>query len=134
MPITFKTLLEFVKSHSARSTSINGVEVVHTTHGEERNGERTPHMTPEKWHTFHSRVIAKSDHYSRMLPDGNHEVLFHSPSMDHAVVYNIHKHQGKTKQIRVITTLPKGKSRPKEGTKKIVVESKEILYIDLDQD
>lgn len=131
---TFQELLEFVKSHTSRSTMIGDTEVVHTTHGEERNNERTSHMTPEKWKSFHERVIKKSDQYSRMLPDGEHEVLFHSPSMDHAAVYNVKKSGGKTKQIRVITTLPKGKSRPKDGTKKIVVEQREMMYIDLDQD
>jgi hypothetical protein len=127
-------LLEFV-GHSNRTTTINGVPVTHTNHGADRNSERTPHMTEDKWKTFHERVIAKADKCTRDLPHGEHEILFHSPSMDHAAVYNISKNKdGKTTGARVITTLPKGKSRPKEGTKKFMVESigYEIMVIEID--
>lgn len=130
---TFKELLEFVQNHTGRVTKVGNVEVVNTKHGVERHDQRTSDFSEHDWNHFHTKAIAALDKRTRDFPNGDHEVMVHSPKQNHAVVYNVKKDKdAKTTQLRVISVMPKGKSNPKQGTKKVMVESREIPVIEIE--
>ena len=90
-------------------------QVVNTKHGQERVGSRTADVSSQDWEKFHDRVVDKI--YGRNVQDGEH--LFHHPKSNIAAVVNVDRAK---KQLRYITVLPHGKSTPRQGTKKFVME------------
>ena len=115
-------------SHSERTSNIHGWEVVKTSHGHDREQERHGGQLPGGHEEFIKKVIEKNKSF-RNPKSG--EYMYHSAKHNQAAVLNVDHEK---KQLRVITVLPKGKTFPKPGTKKIMVESlgKEYDVIILD--
>lgn len=115
----FSTLLEYIDDHKSRTHTINGWEVVKTKHGVEREHERHGGELPGGHHEFMHKVIKK---ISGVKNPRSGEFMYHSMKHNQAAVLNVDHEK---KQLRVITVLPKGKSIPKPGTQKFMIEGVE---------
>ena len=94
--------------------------------------ERRPEWTSDDWHTLHDKVHGVlTDYKKQYVPQGqlpakvkNGEVLFYSRKQKQGYFTNI-DHQ--TKEVRMITVLPPGKSRvTKPDDQRIVLDHVEI--------
>lgn len=136
----FKELLEKIEGvrtsyfstpkHNERTSKIDGWEVVKTSHGYEREQERHDGQLPGGHEEFMKKVIAKNRSFKNPRSG---EYMYHSAKHNQAAILNVD--HGK-KQLRVITVLPRGRTLPKVGTKKIMIEAldKEIPVIFLDDE
>lgn len=115
----FQSLLEYINDHKARTDTIHGWEVVKTKHGQEREHERHGGELPGGHHEFMHKVIKK---ISGVKNPRSGEFMYHSAKHNQAAVLNVDHEK---KQLRVITVLPKGKTIPKPGTQKFMVEGVE---------
>lgn len=109
-------------THSSRTQYVNGWEVVLTTHGQERDGERTGSSFESRhaaWDLFLTRVIAKIERIDPARRKAG-EYLFTSRSANQSVIFNV---DPTVNQLRVITILPPGRHMPKPGTPKVLIES-----------
>ena len=112
----FSQLLEYINDHKDRTETINGWEVVKTKHGSDRAHERHNGELPGGHHDFMHKVIKK---VSGVKNPRSGEFMYHSAKHNQAAVLNV---DHVNKQLRVITVLPKGKSIPKPGTQKFMIE------------
>lgn len=115
----YTTLVEYIDDHKSRTSTINGWEVVRTKHGVEREHERHGGDLPGGHHDFMHKVTKKID--SVKTPKSG-EYMYHSMKHNQAAVLNVDHEK---KQLRVITVLPHGKSIPKPGTRKVMIEGVE---------
>lgn len=121
-----ETLVE-KSSHAERTSIIDGWEVVNTIHGVEREGERyNGGVDALDYEEYFRRVIKKLNSFTKKKSG---EYLFRSVGMNFSRVLNI---DFSKPQIRVITTLPKGKSTPRAGTGKVLVEGAEYEEIEVE--
>lgn len=122
--------------HRGRTEYHYGWELVHSSHGKERQheGRGSSSALPgvhgnahDNNKDFMHRMI-RGIHHSRMDREG--EVMFTSTEHNHSVIANVHPEH---KQIRIVTVLPKGNHKiAKPVDKKIVTEEKNLDVIDLD--
>lgn len=89
-----------------------------TIHAAAQEYERRPDMTEEDWKDFHSRVY---DKIKTMKPLGG-EFIFFSKKYQQAYVAAVDFNNA---TVRVITVLPKGRSNPKPGTIRMIIEGKQ---------
>lgn len=89
-----------------------------TIHAAAQSYDRRPDLEVNDWKKMHRNVLfgLKSSGGAKVA-DG--EYLFFSKSADQAYVAAVNSRQ---KQIRIVTVLPKGRSFPKPGTDKMIVE------------
>lgn len=96
-----------------------------TIHAAAQEFDRRPDMTESDWKDFHRRVYDKLE---KMKPiDG--EFIFFSKKYQQAYVAAV---DFESKSVRVITVLPKGRSNPKPGTVRMIIEGVErtLEYIE----
>ena len=117
--MNYLNLLEYINDHKSRTDTIHGWEVVKTKHGHEREHERHGGELPGGHHEFMHKVIKK---ISGVKNPRSGEFMYHSAKHNQAAVLNVDHEK---KQLRVITVLPKGKSTPKPGTQKFMIEGVE---------
>jgi hypothetical protein len=115
----FQSLLEYINDHKSRTDTIHGWEVVKTKHGQDRENERHAGELPGGHHEFMHKVIKK---ISGVKNPRSGEFMYHSAKHNQAAVLNVDHEK---KQLRVITVLPKGRTTPKPGTQKFMVEGVE---------
>jgi len=115
----FQSLLEYINDHKSRTDTIHGWEVVKTKHGQDRENERHAGELPGGHHEFMHKVIKK---ISGVKNPRSGEFMYHSAKHNQAAVLNVDHEK---KQLRVITVLPKGRTMPKPGTQKFMVEGVE---------
>ncbi|MDX1532665.1 MAG: hypothetical protein R3230_00505 [Nitrosopumilaceae archaeon] len=101
---------------------VNGWLFKATIHAAAQEYDRRPDMLQKDWKDFHNKVY---DKVVKMKPiDG--EFIFFSKSWNQAYVATVDF----TKMIvKVITVLPKGRSNPKPGTVRMIIEG--VEYTDL---
>lgn len=117
--MNYSNLLEYINDHESRTDTIHGWSVVKTKHGQEREHERHGGELPGGHHEFMHKVIKK---ISGVKNPRSGEFMYHSMKHNQAAVLNVDHEK---KQLRVITVLPKGKSTPKHGTQKFMIEGVE---------
>lgn len=88
-----------------------------TIHAAAQEFDRRPDMDEENWKDFHRRVY---DKIQKMKPI-NGEFIFFSKKYQQGYVAAV---DFEINSVRVITVLPKGKSRPKPGTIRMIIEGK----------
>jgi hypothetical protein len=115
----YTSLLEYVNDHKDRTDTIHGWSVVKTKHGLEREHERHGGELPGGHHEFMHKVIKK---ISGVKNPRSGEFMYHSMKHNQAAVLNVDHEK---KQLRVITVLPKGRTVPKAGTQKFMIEGVE---------
>jgi hypothetical protein len=103
------------KKSSLQSGNIGAYKVKVSTHAAARAFQRRPYMAPHHW----ADMLHKTMKAVQKERNQEKSYIVHSKTHDQAVV--IH-HIPKSRTIRVITTLPKGKSNAKDGTDKFMVE------------
>ena len=96
-----------------------------TLHSSAQAYQRRPDMSVEDWRDFHLQVVKKIR--DDQMPGG--EYIFFSRSMNQAYVVSYNERK---KLIKIITVLPEGRSRPKPGTKKVLMESGILQYVEID--
>jgi hypothetical protein len=97
---------------------INGWLFKATIHAAAQEYDRRPDMLEADWKDFHKRVYDKIE---KMKPiDG--EFIFFSKKWQQAYVASV---DFSKKIVRVITVLPKGRSNPKPGTIRMIIEGTE---------
>ena len=113
-----------VKS-SLQSTYSSGMRVVVSVHAGSQALVRRPDMEPKDWRVYLKRATKAL----KSLDMGDY--IIHSKEFDQAVVMGYYP---KKKLVRLITTLPKGRSNPKPGTEKVMVEelNQELEVINVD--
>ena len=118
---------EFAKSavSTLKNMFINGFNIRAGIHAAAQAYERVKDFTTEHWKKFFTKVIDTI--VKRSLNSG--EYLFFSRSMNQGSVLAYNKER---RTINLITTLPKGRSNPKPGTDKVLVESIEYQVIEID--
>lgn len=102
---------------------VNGFNIRASIHAASQAFERAKHMTKERWKEFFTKVTNKIKEMK--LKDGDY--LFYSRKAKQGSVLNI-----SNKNINLITTLPRGKSFPKPGTERMMMEEKEYEIIEID--
>lgn len=101
--------------------------IINTKHGMERIMQRSK-LTIAQIKLLFKRAIEK---FINMQATVGQEFLFYSNSLKQGFVSVV----GKDGNLKLITFLPPGKSFPKDGTKKMVIEGKEyedITIVELD--
>ena len=86
--------------------------------------DRRPGFEEDDWKSLHRKVV-KHLNQERMKKNGDY--LFYSKSMQQGYVCMV---SYSNKMIKLITVIPKGRSRPKDRTTKVVVENKDIELVD----
>jgi len=102
---------------------VNGFSIRASIHAASQAFERAKHMTKERWREFFEKVTSKIKQLK--LKDGDY--LFYSRKAKQGSVLNLDKDK-----ISLITTLPRGKSFPKPGTERMMMEEKEYTIIEID--
>lgn len=115
----FQNLLEYINDHKARTQHLHGWEVVHSKHGKYDHLERHGGELPGGDHEFVGKVVKK---IAGLKNPRSGEFMYHSKKHDQAALMNVDHEK---KQLRVITVLPKGRSHPRPGTQKIMMEGVE---------
>ena len=115
----FQNLLEYINDHKARTQHLHGWEVVHSKHGKYDHLERHGGELPGGDHEFVGKVVKK---IAGLKNPRSGEFMYHSKKHDQAALMNV---DHENKQLRVITVLPKGRSYPRPGTQKIMMEGVE---------
>jgi len=96
-----------------------------TIHAAAQEFDRRPDMLEADWKIFHTRVHTK---IVTMKPISG-EFIFYSSKYQQGYVAAV---DFNTKNVRVITVLPKGKSKPKPGTVRFFVEGIQYDISDLE--
>jgi hypothetical protein len=89
-----------------------------TIHAAAQEYDRRPDMLEADWKDFHKRVY---DKLVKMKPI-NGEFIFFSKKFQQAYVAAV---DFQTNSVRIITVLPKGRSNPKPGTIRMIIEGKQ---------
>ena len=95
---------------------VNGWEFQSVVHAAARAYTRRPDMDIDAWKKMHRTVV---EWLRDNKPANNSEYLFFSKSADQSYIVAINT---KRRIAKIVTVLPKGKSFPKAGTEKVIVE------------
>jgi hypothetical protein len=107
--------INHAKKSSLKSGMIGSYKIQVSTHAASRAFQRRPDMAPTHWNDLMTKAVSAL----RKERKKESSYVVHSKSHDQALVLN---HIPKSRTIRVITTLPKGRSNAKDGTSKVLVE------------
>lgn len=119
--------IERAKNSNLKSNKIQGTNMRVLIHPGSRAVERRSDMKKEHW----DDIVNKAHDSLIKKPEGHYIVY----SKQHQQGLVIH-HEAKTKgKMDIMTALPKGKSVPRPGTSRVVVEgveyqNMEIVYVD----
>jgi hypothetical protein len=105
----------------------HGKWVMNTKHGLERILQRSKIGIDGLKKLFRTAL----EHFMKMQAEVGETMLFFSKSLNQGFIAAV----GPKKNLQLVTFLPPGKSFPKPGTEKIVVESEEIQidhYVEMD--
>lgn len=94
-----------------------------TVHAAAQEFDRRPDMKESDWKDFHKKVYDKLE----TMQKKNGEFIFFSKKYQQAYVAAVNFNNN---SVRVITILPKGRSNPKPGTVRFIIEGK--VYTDLE--
>lgn len=111
-----------VQSAIYKKTQYQGYDIVPSVHAAAQAFDRRPDFTFDDWKKIHRSAI---DVFNKNKVDGDY--IFFSKSLDQGYVANM---SGRSKTMRIITVLPKGRKNPMPGTKQVMVESKLIDIIE----
>lgn len=103
------------RKSSLQSGTLGAYKVKVSTHAAARAYQRRPDLAPHHW----ADMLHKTMKAVRNERHKEKSYVVHSKTHDQAIVVH---HIPQSRTIRVITTLPKGKSNAKEGTSKVMVE------------
>ena len=114
----------FNKSNLKKSHTVNGWRVNPTVHAASQAMERRPGHTDNDWLELHKKM---TDHINKNnVPAGDH--AFYSKSTRQGYIASVNH---AVKKINIVTVLPMGHSRAKEGTGKHIVENTdEVIFLD----
>lgn len=104
------------KSPINKPYKVNGWEIQSVVHAAARAYTRRPDMDIDAWKKMHRTVV---EWLRDNKPANNSEYLFFSKSADQSYIVAINT---KRRIAKIVTVLPKGKSFPKAGTEKVIVE------------
>ena len=94
---------------------------VPTIHASSQAFLRRGRLTAKDWKKIHANVIERIESFTRPIKTGYY--VFYSKSYNQVYVVDLN---ADNKRIRIITVLPQGRSRPQDGTTRIMVEGIEI--------
>lgn len=103
----------------------NGWKFTPTIHGAAQAFDRRPDLNQKAWKDFHQRVFDKLEKMKKI----NNDFVFYSKKYQQAYVAAVNFD---SQEVRIITVLPKKKSKPKEKTIRMIIESieYELEWID----
>lgn len=104
--------------------SYQGWKFQSSVHAAAQAYDRRPDFELDDWKRMHRNVM----HGLKSVKALDGEYLFFSKSADQAYIAAVN---AKQKLIKIVTVLPKGKSFPKPGTDKLIVEGVEYFYEEL---
>lgn len=107
--------LNHARKSSLQSGTLGAYKVKVSTHAAARAFQRRPDMSPHHW----ADMLHKTMQAVRKERHKEKSYVVHSKTHDQALVVH---HIPQSRTIRVVTTLPKGKSHAKDGTDKVLVE------------
>jgi hypothetical protein len=120
-----QSFIQFVNEANLNKLYINGWTVYSYGHSKDRSNERRNEFEYPEWKHLHNKATEYIN--KNKLDDGEH--LFYSRLKRQGYVARL---ANKNRQLHLITVLPEGSSRAKEGTQKHIIESKEYDIIIVD--
>lgn len=103
--------------------NIHGWVIMISIHAAAQAYDRRPGFELDDWKKLHTNIVNKIQKFPSFKPG---EYIFFSNSLQQAYVCKVDSDR---KTITIITVLPRGRSNPKPGTQKMLVEGVEICIL-----